>query len=665
MPKTSEVCAGKACLFNKPFPASCGPGPPVLFLERYGIIDGAGRLDIDHSGVCPLTKQEYITHNIDELFKSWLVQATAWGVVIFPFLSILDYVATPENFRTFLFYRIAIALTLLTISLLSMKYKDRGIAFHQVLAYIAVISSAVTIEFMILRFGGDASPYYVGMILLCVVVVGFMPGSFYFYVIAAFLIYAVYLVPILAGGPISDFRKFFMANAFLSAIFSSLLLVKYLSGRRLITEFGATYDLEHHQQRLETLIEERTSALSEAVVRLRNEIEERQRVDAELLAVNEQLRQSQKMEAIGLLAGGIAHDFNNLLTTIKGCVYILQKKIGEDDPLGKYVEQAMSSLKRGSDLTMSLLAFSRRQVITPKSLDMNEVIRRASDLLSRLMGEDIELVLSLEERKLTVLADEGQLEQVLMNLAANARDAMSGGGRVTIATGMAEIGNEFILRRGYGSPGVYVLVSVSDTGAGMDAAQKERIFEPFFTTKEFGAGSGLGLAIVYGIIKQHNGYIEVDTEQGKGATFRIYLPLSNAEAAESSIAARPLSAEGTETILVAEDNDDVRKVTVDVLRESGYRVIEAADGEEAVRVFGINREKIHLVLLDVIMPRKKGRQVYEEIRKMSPGCPVLFTSGYVDDTQMRNELGEEGMHFISKSAETAELLGKIRELLDR
>jgi PAS domain S-box-containing protein len=384
--------------------------------------------------------------------------------------------------------------------------------------------------------------------------------------------------------------------------------------------------------------------------------------------LEEQLRQSQKMEAIGTLAGGIAHDFNNILTAIIGYAGLLKTGVGQDNLLREYVDEMMVSCERASLLTQSLLAFSRKQVISPKPVDLNKVIKKVKALLMRVIGEDIELRTILANRDLVVMADVGQMEQVLMNLAANARSAMPDGGILSIGTEALELDDEFTKAYGYGIPGLYALVSVADTGHGMDEKTKERIFEPFFTTREVGKGTGLGLAMVYGIIKQHEGYITTYSELGKGTTFKIYLPLIQAEAevtepvTEAAASGPP---GGSETVLLAEDDSEVRKITRNILEGSGYKVIEAVDGEDAVNKFLLNKDEIQLLIFDVIMPKKSGKEAYEEVKKLAPGVKALFTSGYTADIIHRKGVLEEGINFIAKPAAPDILLKKMRELLDQ
>ncbi len=381
--------------------------------------------------------------------------------------------------------------------------------------------------------------------------------------------------------------------------------------------------------------------------------------------LEEQLRQAQKMEAVGQLAGGIAHDFNNILTVIIGYGSILLMKMRDDDPLKHNAEQILAASQRAATLTKSLLAFSRKQILDPKPFKVNEIIKRVEGFLSRIIGEDIELRTALAHGDLIVSVDAGQLEQVLMNLATNARDAMPEGGLLTIETALMELDEEYKKTHAYGEPGEYAVISVTDTGAGMDEETRRRIFEPFFTTKETGKGTGLGLAMVYGMIKQHKGYVNVYSESGKGTTFKIYLPL-----VKSAVETERLSLErtsitgGVETILLAEDDSAVRKLTKTVLEGSGYTVIDAEDGEKALNKFTGNEDSVRLLLLDVTMPKNSGKEVYDDIRKTHPAMKALFMSGYTANVIHKKGLLDKDLHFISKPASPVELLRMVRKVLD-
>ena len=387
--------------------------------------------------------------------------------------------------------------------------------------------------------------------------------------------------------------------------------------------------------------------------------EEREKLQSQLL-------QSQKMESIGQLAGGIAHDFNNILAAIVGYGHLVQMRMRDGDPTRVYLDQILASAERAAGLTQSLLAFSRKQVINPQNIDINDVIHKVEKFLSRVIGEDIMLTTVLSAEVLIIYADVTQIEQVLMNLATNARDAMPKGGRLMIETGRVMLDDEYVRTHGFGLPGHYAVLTVSDTGEGMDDQTQKKIFEPFFTTKELGRGTGLGLAIIYGIVKQNNGYINVYSEVGKGTTFKIYFPFIKTGAEDVRNTEVPVPVRGgTETILLAEDNDAVRTLTQIVLSEFGYRVIEAVDGEEALKKFLDNQDTISLLIVDVIMPRKNGRAVYEEVKRIRPDVKVLFTSGYPADLIQKEGVLEKGLNFLSKPASPQALLRMVREVLDQ
>jgi two-component system cell cycle sensor histidine kinase/response regulator CckA len=374
------------------------------------------------------------------------------------------------------------------------------------------------------------------------------------------------------------------------------------------------------------------------------------------------LRQAQKMEAIGTMAGGIAHDFNNLLTIITGYSELLQMETAEEDHLREYVNQILSASTKASELTRSLLTFSRQQPVVLRPLNINDIIRETEKLLKRLITENITLDISLASGVMIVMADTTQINQILFNLAGNARDVMPTGGTLSIETKNINIGPDFVENHGFGKPGQYVLISVSDTGLGMDSATRDQLFDPFFTTKAVGKGTGLGLSTVYGIVKQHNGYITVYSEPEAGTTFNIYFPGVLANIEEETLSS-PIITGGTETILLAEDDDSVRRIISNILTIHGYTVIEAIDGRDAVEK-SLQHKETEAIILDSVMPKMSGREAYEEIRRSRPDIKVLFISGYTRDIILDKGIRDKDFHFISKPVLSDILLRTLREILD-
>ena len=383
------------------------------------------------------------------------------------------------------------------------------------------------------------------------------------------------------------------------------------------------------------------------------------------LTLEEQFRQAQKMEAVGQLAGGVAHDFNNLLTVISSYSELVLGALAPDDERRADLEEIQAAAARATALTRQLLAFSRRQVLQPTVLSLNAVVTHAENLLGRLMGEDVALVTRLDPALGSVKADAGQLEQVIMNLAVNARDAMPGGGTLTIETRNVEIGGAAAgAPESVVPPGGYVLLRVADTGTGMDAGTRARIFEPFFTTKEPGKGTGLGLATVYGIVKQSGGYIFVDSEPGRGAAFRVYLSrLAEPAAAGAARPLPPKSVAGSETVLLVEDEEAVRAVACQSLRRLGYTVLEARNGESAAQLAAA-QGAIAILVTDVVMPGMNGRALADRLRARRPRLKVLFVSGYADNAVLQDGVLEPGLSFLQKPFTPEGLAQKVREVLD-
>ncbi len=386
--------------------------------------------------------------------------------------------------------------------------------------------------------------------------------------------------------------------------------------------------------------------------------------EAEKDRLEEQLMQARKMEAIGKLAGGVAHDFNNLLQAINGYTDMALEELGTDHPVHTYLKEVAQAGARAADLVAQLLAFGRRQILRPAYLELNGVVTHLLKMLGRLIGEDIHLDFLPGHPLDAVYADRGMVEQILMNLCINARDAMPHGGHLTIATGNRVFTEEDLERYPWSRPGRFVYITITDTGHGMDEETLAHIFEPYFTTKEVGKGTGLGLATVYGIVSQHNGLIHARSRPGEGAAITVCLPAQAAPAPVPEEKQEGPAAGGNETILLAEDDESIRALAKAILDHAGYSVLEAANGREAQALFDQHAEAIHLLLLDVVMPEMGGRAVYDHAKQRKPGVRALFASGYNENAIHANFVLEEGLHFIQKPYERKQLLARVREILD-
>jgi PAS domain S-box-containing protein len=385
---------------------------------------------------------------------------------------------------------------------------------------------------------------------------------------------------------------------------------------------------------------------------------------SETRLLEEQLRQSQKMEAVGRLAGGIAHDFNNLLTVISSTAELAARELREGDPLRAELAAIGDAGARAAALTRQLLAFSRKQVLHPTVVDLNTLVANVEAMLRRVIGEDIDLVARPGQGLASVKVDPGQIEQVILNLAINSRDAMPNGGTLTIETGNVLLDETYAKSHAGAQPGPQVMLAISDTGSGMDEATRQRVFEPFFTTKVPGKGTGLGLSTAYGIIKQSGGYIWVYSELGIGTTFKIYLPQVEEAPRESRPAAVVAAARGSERILIVEDEESLRGVAGRILESAGYTVLVAGTGAEALRLLERHLGRVHLLLTDVVMPGMNGRDLAKRLEVSHPEIKILYTSGYSDDAIASNGMLDEGVHFIGKPYTIAELTHKVREVLD-
>jgi Signal transduction histidine kinase regulating C4-dicarboxylate transport system len=396
------------------------------------------------------------------------------------------------------------------------------------------------------------------------------------------------------------------------------------------------------------------------------DITERKQAEKQMLSLQAQLFQSQKMEAIGRLAGGVAHDFNNLLTVIMGYCELSLLDLSKDDPGRQKLNEISKAAERAGNLTRQLLAFSRRQILEMKVVNFNIILKDLDNMLHRVVGEDIDFKTVFVDELGLVKVDPGQMEQVLMNLVVNAKDAMPSGGNLTIETANTELDERYTRSHAGMIPGAYVMLSVSDSGVGMTREVQEQIFDPFFTTKGVGKGTGLGLSTVYGIVKQSGGDIYVYSEPNKGTTFKVYLPrvFEPLEEFKKEVPGEKIP-QGNETVLVVEDDGSVRKVAVDILKMQGYKVLEATGGEEALIICEKEKNPIHLILTDVVMPKMNGPQLIERLKQAGQDFKVLYMSGYADETVIHHRLLERGVNIIHKPFTVEKLARKVREVLDK
>jgi len=393
---------------------------------------------------------------------------------------------------------------------------------------------------------------------------------------------------------------------------------------------------------------------------------ERNCAEKEARNLENQLRQSQKMEAVGQLAGGIAHDFNNSLTLIKVCSQLVIQELKEGDPIREKIQQIDEATTRSGDLARQLLTFSRRHIEETKILDLNSILKNLNKMLRRALGENIELLNRLADDLGKVKGDPGQIEQVIVNLAVNARDAMPGGGKLTLETANVDLDQEYARSHIHVVPGPHVMLSVADTGKGMTPEIVERIFEPFFTTKEAGKGTGLGLFMVYGIVQKHGGHIEVESEPGKGSKFKIYLPQAKKPEQDAAEAERETRLpRGGETILVVEDDNDLRALMAQALKQQGYKALEAANGEEGLLLFDKYRQEINLIVTDIVLPMMTGLELTDLLRPLCPQMKVVYVSGYPENPELKKRNLTPDGNFIPKPFSLEDLATKIRKVLDQ
>lgn len=402
------------------------------------------------------------------------------------------------------------------------------------------------------------------------------------------------------------------------------------------------------------------------ILGIARDVSYRVRAEEEQQKLLSELHHAQKMQEVGRLSGEIAHDFSNMITAIKCYGELALMRLSSREPIEHYLDHLLSVTDKAAVLTRGLLSFSRKQPSATTICDVDEIVGNTKKLLSRVLGEDVSMHITLTGGETTVLADAAQIEQVLFNLAANARDAMPTGGRITISTGLVDIDDEFIARWGFGDKGRFVKIAVSDTGQGMDEATRSRIFDPYFTTKEPGKGTGLGLAIVNGIIQEHGGRITVESEPGNGTTFAIYLPHEKSRPRPSADEQEEQDLRGgTETIMLVEDNEDIREPARDILKRFGYTVLEAADGQAALALLRSHAGPVELLVADLVLPGKNGTEVFAEAKKIQPGISCLFISGHPAHLAAAMQTKGEGVDVLPKPFSLGDLLKKIRQMLDQ
>jgi two-component system cell cycle sensor histidine kinase/response regulator CckA len=466
------------------------------------------------------------------------------------------------------------------------------------------------------------------------------------------------------GNSIEDYLPEDFRPVFSDSVLPCVLTAGQWEGEMFLRHFQTQQNIEVLQSLF--LVRDPESREPVCLAMVARDLTERRRAEAALRKTQQQLLQSQKMESIGKLAGGIAHDFNNLLTAINGYAELSLELAQEEHPLHRNLSEIKTAGERAASLTRQLLAYSRKQVLSPKVLNINHIVRDMHGMVSRLIGEDIELVRFLEPNLGFVKADPAQIEQVILGLVVNARDATPSGGRIIIETQNAELDEYATAFLPDARPGAYVMLAVSDTGCGMDEQTKARVFEPFFTTKGFGKGAGMGLAMVHGIVTQSNGHVFVYSQPGQGSAFKIYLPVVACPLDDVACpgSSAPASPRGQETILLAEDEEVVRRFTKQILEMGGYRVLEAENGEEGMKIAAGHEGPIDLLLADVVMPKMNGRELAERLTRVRPGMGVLFMSGYTDDAIVRHGLMEVNTHFIQKPFLPNKLTKAVREILD-
>ena len=709
------------------------------------------------------TKEEYIESHILNLLHQWTNIATEIGALLIISLSILDYFVTPQNFKLFLLYRVIAASAVFLIYLIH----KQGITVrrHHIVTILTAIIVSGMVAMMIAKFGGHQSPYFAGIILTIIFVIGLAPLNIRMSIIAAFIMYAIYVIPILFYDNITNVPFFINANVFIVSIIAAVVLLRYLIHQRFVSEFGLQHELEKQKEQLamysthlEQLVQARTKELNKSeqwhrslfenatdsimvldkngIIVNANEktcemhgfskdalvgahiklledntddekISERIRrillagesivyetkhnkkdgtfifveVSAKAITIGnevfiqsfyrditekkkfqEHLFQSQKMDSIGVLAGGIAHDFNNMLTAIIGHAEIIRKNSVLDVKATNSLSVIEDASRRAGRMIQRLLGFARKSKYELVPLSLNDLVYDTLKLLERVIDKNIEMNVELDSHLPFIQGDMNHIEQIVMNLIINARDAMPKGGKIVIKTSVVNVRQGMPGVPPYILPGEYVMLNINDTGSGMPEDVRNRIFEPFFTTKERGKGTGLGLSMVYGAVKEHKGYITVTSEVGMGTSFSIYLPVSQS-AALAPKAEEAASLMGNETLLIVDDEVDLLNAVQGALDSHGYKTVAIDDSQKALNIFKKIPQEISLVITDIAMPNMDGKELIKKIKEVKPDIKILAMSGhtkYVADKDGIREI--DG--FLKKPFESPYLLSVVRRILD-
>lgn len=617
----------------------------------------------------------------ESLTRIWVDKLSLIGVILVPLFSVVDALLYPELFMQFLQYRLIASVSCIVIFIINRRW---NLGVHS--ATLAIIGYYI-VGFCIIRMiwdvGGYATPYYAGLNLVFVAFGVLYPLQVRTITLHCIGLYLIYLLGVMWLDPtapymfdptlappddpaVTMYRLFLSNNSFVISSLFIIIIASAVGSNLRFREYKSRIELEGAKRELQRSNEMLEITLARKHRDLIENLQEKKLVEEMKDRLEEQLVQSQKLEAIGRLAGGVAHDFNNILTVIKVNGDLLLMRMEEDNPYRKKITEIRHASERAAALIRQLLAFSRKQMLQPCDLDLNEVILSMNDLLERLIGEDIELGLTLSDNLGKVKADPSQIEQVVMNLVVNARDAMPMGGYITIQTRNVYFDRkQAVSREGSLREGDYVLMSVSDTGEGMDKEVQSHIFEPFYTTKDVGKGTGLGLSTVYGIVRQSEGAVTVYSEIGKGTAFKVYLPCCQ-NGNGHTVEQEPVGElqQGQETILLVEDDEPVRKIANEILHENGYKILDAQSGNDALEICKTFSGKIDLLLTDVIMPQMSGAELSRIVTAMRPQIQVLYMSGYTDDAISHHGILDKGVTLLDKPFTAHSLTQKVRDVLD-